>query len=82
MKKMKKQNLTLLHQDAHKIPSSHLFFQRLNPQRQIQPSNKYQIDRLIHEDARRDDSSNLHETQARAAKRNNLFFFLMHGSRC
>lgn len=65
----------MLHQDAHKIPNSHLFFQRLNPRRQIQPSNKYQIDRLIHEDARRDDSSNLHETQARAAKRNNFFFF-------
>lgn len=35
---------------------------------------QYQIDRLIHEDAGRADSSNPYETQARAVRRNYLFF--------
>lgn len=49
----------------------------LNLWRQIQRSNDYQIDRLIHEDAGRVDSSDLYETQARAARRNYLFFWCM-----
>lgn len=59
----------------YKTPSLLLFSSWLNLQRQKQCSNKYQIDRLIHEDAGCVDSSNLYETQARAVKRNYFFFF-------
>lgn len=57
-----------------KSPASSQSFPGLNLWRQIQRSHKYQIDRLIHEDAERVDSSNLYETQARAVRRNYLFF--------
>lgn len=69
-----KGNLHATRQDSHKIHSSLLVSTRLNLGRQIQCSNEYQIDRLIHEDGGRVDSSNLYETEARAAKRNYLFF--------
>lgn len=64
-------------QESHKIPGSLLVTVGWNLLRQIQCSNKYQIDRLIHEDVKRVDSSNLYGTQARAVKRNYLFFWCM-----
>lgn len=66
----------ILIQEDKPSQNSQLFLSpetRLNLWRQIQCSDEYQIDRLIHEDARRVDSSNLYETQARAARRNYFF---------
>lgn len=66
----------ILIQEDKPSQNSQLFLSletRLNLWRQIQCSDEYQIDRLIHEDARCVDSSNLYETQARAARRNNFF---------
>lgn len=67
-------NLDSTRQDSRRIPSLVGVFPQLNLWKQIPHSDKYQIDRLIHEDAGCADSSNLYETQARAVRRNYLFF--------